>query len=110
MEGNHRRFLHRRHSKPQKKALAPIKEAGGKTVAITSFKDSPLGKIADICIEVPGREKFQDRGKLENPPRTPDRALFEIRTLFVMETFIYILVRKQKIPLSAVESKHPEIT
>lgn len=93
-----------------KKALAPIKEAGGKIVAITSFKDSPLGKIADICIEVPGRKKFQDRGKLENPPRTPDRALFEIRTLFVMETFIYILVRKQKIPLSAVESKHPEIT
>ncbi len=39
-------------------AAEAAKEAGAKLVAITSYNDSPLSKIADIVVEVPGRTKY----------------------------------------------------
>ncbi|TRM73257.1 6-phospho-3-hexuloisomerase, partial [Sulfolobus sp. A20-N-F8] len=36
-------------------AAEAAKEAGAKLIAITSYNDSPLSKIADIVVEVPGR-------------------------------------------------------
>ncbi|MFP4005324.1 MAG: SIS domain-containing protein [Candidatus Hadarchaeia archaeon] len=91
-------------------ALKPIKERGGNIVSATSFKDSPLGKISDLCIEIPGRKKIRDSSKVENPPKNPERAMFEIRFWLTMETFIHSLVEGEKISLKAVEEKHPQIT
>lgn len=92
------------------KALKPIKEAGGNIAALTSFTDSPLGRMADLCIEVPGRRRSKDRSKLENPPKDPEEALFEIRSFIVMEAFIHSLVETEKISIKALEEKHPEMT
>ncbi|TRM96233.1 6-phospho-3-hexuloisomerase, partial [Sulfolobus sp. E1] len=39
-------------------AAEAAKEAGAKLIAITSYNDSPLSKIADIVVEVPGRTKY----------------------------------------------------
>ncbi|WP_297534483.1 bifunctional 3-hexulose-6-phosphate synthase/6-phospho-3-hexuloisomerase [Thermococcus sp.] len=33
------------------------KKEGGKVVAITSYANSPLGKLADVVVEIPGRAK-----------------------------------------------------
>ncbi len=90
--------------------LRPIKTLGGKIAALTSFEDSPLGKLSDICIEVPGRMIPGNASRVENPPRTPERALFEIRSLIAMESFIHMLVEIEEIPIKAVESKHSEMT
>lgn len=92
------------------KTLKPIKKAGGNIAAVTSFLKSPLGQMADICLEVPGRKRFKDRSKLENPPNNPEEALFEIRSFIAMEAFIHSLVEKETISIKAVEEKHPEMT
>ncbi len=92
------------------RTLEPIKKIGGKTVGITSFPDSPLGNIADLCIEVSGRKRSRDESRLENPIKTPNRALFEVRASIAMETFIHSLVQEDKISIKAVENKHPYMT
>lgn len=93
-----------------KRALTPIKELGGNIFAVTSFPDSPLGDIADAYIEVPGRERIRDRGKIEDPPKNPEQALFEIRSLLAMESFIHSLVEEEEISVKAVENKHSQLT
>lgn len=92
------------------RALKPIKKVGGNVFAITSFKNSPLGKMADGVIEVPGRKSFRDRGKLENPPKDPMGALYEIRAFLATEMFIHSLVEEERISIEAVESKHSQLT
>ncbi|AWR97366.1 6-phospho-3-hexuloisomerase [Acidianus sulfidivorans JP7] len=39
-------------------AAEAAKEAKAKLIAITSYADSPIGKIADVVVEVPGRTKY----------------------------------------------------
>ncbi len=92
------------------RALKPIKEVGGKVAGITSFPNSPLGKIADLTLEVSGRIVSRDESNLENPPKSPERALFEVRSFIAMEAFIHALVEKDRISIKAVEEKHPYIT
>ncbi len=90
--------------------LKPVDETGASIFAVTSFRNSPLGEMADGCIEVPGRRRFRDRSKLEHPPRDPMNALFEIRAFFAMEVFIHCLVEGEEISLKAVEDKHSQLT
>lgn len=93
-----------------KKTLEPIKETGGNIFAVTSFPNSPLGKISDAYLEIPGRKRIRDRNKLEDPPKNPMQSLYEIRSFIVMEAFIHSLVEKEKISLKAVENKHSQLT
>jgi 6-phospho-3-hexuloisomerase len=39
-------------------AAEAVKEAKAKLIAVTSYADSPLGKLADVIVEVPGRTKY----------------------------------------------------
>lgn len=41
-------------------AAEAAKKVGAKVIAITSYPDSPLGKLADIVVEIPGRTKIAD--------------------------------------------------
>ena len=41
-------------------AAETAKKVGAKVIAITSYPDSPLGKLADIVVEIPGRTKIAD--------------------------------------------------
>jgi len=93
-----------------KKTLEPIKEIGGNIFAVTSFTDSPLGKISDAYLEVPGRKRIRDRSKLEDPPKNPIQSLYEIRAFIAMEAFIHALVEEEEISLKAVENKHSQLT
>lgn len=93
-----------------RKSLTPIKKLGGKIFAITSLPDSPLGEIADDYLEIPGRKIARYKDKIENPPRSPEEALFEIRSLLAMEAFIHSLVKEEKISIKAVEGKHSQLT
>ncbi|KXB04774.1 hypothetical protein AKJ49_01735 [candidate division MSBL1 archaeon SCGC-AAA382A03] len=92
------------------RVLEPVKSVEAKIFAVTSFGNSPLGKMADAIIEVPGRKEFRDRSKLENPPKDPGGALYEIRSILATEIFIHCLVKEEKISIKAVESKHSQLT
>ncbi len=72
------------------------KEVGAKVVAITSFKDSELAKIADILVEIPGRiitEKYkkdylerQIAGIVE--PKASKVMNFEILCILLIDAII----------------------
>lgn len=88
-----------------------VKNIKGNIASITGFPDTPLSKESDLNIEVPGREEtYKDPYKVENAPRDPSEALFELRTLFLNENFIYSLVKAEDIPIKDIESKHPDLT
>jgi 6-phospho-3-hexuloisomerase len=60
-----------------------INEIGAKIIAITSHLDSPLGRLADLTIDLPGREDAEsindyDKRRLTGkPPSPPMGTLFE---------------------------------
>ncbi|MFP3064329.1 MAG: 6-phospho-3-hexuloisomerase [Sulfolobus sp.] len=82
-------------------AAEAAKEAKAKLVAITSYPDSPLAKIADIVLEVPGRTKYstnedyfarQILGITE--PLAPLGTLFEDTTQIFLDGIVAELMRR----------------
>lgn len=74
-------------------------EIGAHVLSITSFSDSPLAKISDLVIEIPGRIKpktkdyIQRRVSGEYEPLTPFGALFEISTRIFLEGLVVELAK-----------------
>lgn len=74
------------------------KKRGAKIVGITSFPDSPLAKISNLVVEIPGRIKAKTKDYIERrvsgeyEPLTPFGALFEISTRIFLEGIIAELV------------------
>jgi 6-phospho-3-hexuloisomerase len=70
------------------------KEIGTKIIAITSHLDSPLAKLADISLEVPGRENaeavedYDKRRLIGEPPLVPLGTLFETNALIFLDSLI----------------------
>jgi 6-phospho-3-hexuloisomerase len=82
-------------------AAEAAKEAKAKLIAITSYPDSPLAKIADIVVEVPGRTKYstnedyfarQILGITE--PLAPLGTLFEDTTQIFLDGIVAELMRR----------------
>ncbi|MEM1722645.1 MAG: 6-phospho-3-hexuloisomerase [Candidatus Jordarchaeales archaeon] len=76
-------------------------EIGAKVVAITSYPDSPLGKMADHVVVVKGRTKSDIEGdylsrqiKGEHFPLTPLGTLFESNVLAFLDGLIAELMEK----------------
>ncbi|MEM2144428.1 MAG: SIS domain-containing protein [Candidatus Jordarchaeaceae archaeon] len=66
------------------------KESGGNVVAITSWEDSTLAKIADMTIKIVGREKAKEQSFLGRGVKgavEPPGAYFEILSTIVLESF-----------------------
>lgn len=66
------------------------KESNGNVVAITSWKDSTLAKIADETIKIVGREKAKEQSFLKRGVKgspEPPGAYFEILSTIVLESF-----------------------
>ena len=92
------------------------KQVGAIIVAITSFPDSPLGKIADIIIRVPGRTKIaresdyftrQVLGIYE--PLAPLGTLFEDASLAFFDGLIVELMNKLNIGEEDMRKRHANI-
>ena len=82
-------------------AAEAAKEQKAKLIAVTSYPDSPLGKIADVVIEVPGRTKYstnedyfarQILGIVE--PIAPLGTLFEDTAMIVLDGMVAELMIK----------------
>lgn len=75
------------------------KQQGGKVVAITSYKDSTLGRLADVVVEIPGRTKtdvptdYIARQMLTKYKWTaPMGTLFEDSTMIFLDGIIALLM------------------
>jgi 6-phospho-3-hexuloisomerase len=80
------------------------RETGATIVALTSYTDSPLAKLADLVVEIPGRTKIEKEKsyisrqiKGVHEPLTPLGTLFEVATFLFLEGIISeLMVRTGK--------------
>ncbi|BCU68410.1 6-phospho-3-hexuloisomerase [Sulfolobales archaeon HS-7] len=85
-------------------AAEAVKEAKATLIGITSYADSPLGKVADIIVEVPGRTKYSQNedyfarqilGITE--PLAPLGTLFEDTAQIILDGIVAeLMVRLKK--------------
>ncbi|NIR87001.1 6-phospho-3-hexuloisomerase [Candidatus Bathyarchaeota archaeon] len=82
-------------------ASATAKEIGAKVVAVTSHRDSPLGKIADHVVEVKGRTKIaREEDYLarqilgEREPLSPLGSIFENNCMLFLDSLIVELMHR----------------
>ncbi|MEM2026113.1 MAG: 6-phospho-3-hexuloisomerase [Desulfurococcaceae archaeon] len=92
------------------------KSINAKVVAITSYADSPLAKLADITLRIPGRTKLaveedyivrQVRGVHE--PLAPLGTLFEITTMIFLDGIVAELMHKLNITEEDLRERHSNI-
>ncbi|MCI4455176.1 MAG: 6-phospho-3-hexuloisomerase [Sulfolobus sp.] len=84
-------------------AAEAAKEAKARLIAVTSYPDSPLGRLADLVIEVPGRTKYSSEtdyfarqilGMTE--PLAPLGTLFEDTAMIVLDGIVAELMIRLK--------------
>lgn len=89
---------------------------GAYIVAITSFKDSPLAKISDLTVLIPGRTKIatetdyytrQILGIYE--PLAPLGTLFEDTTMAFFDGVIVTLMKKLNISEEDMKNRHANV-
>ena len=97
-------------------AAEAAKQVGATVVAITTYPESPLGKLADIVVRVPGRTKHS---KLDDyfarqilgihEPLAPLGTLFEDTTLVFLDGVIYSLMKRLKVSEEEMRNRHANI-
>jgi len=82
-------------------AAEAAKALGAKVVTVTSHPESPLGKLADLVVYVPGRTKIAEVDEYVirqimglHEPLTPLGTLFENTALAVLDGVIVELMKK----------------
>ncbi len=82
-------------------AAETAKAVGAKIVAITSYPESPLAKLADVVVEIPGRTKiakstdyFARQILGIHEPLAPLGTLFEITTMVFLDSVIVELMHR----------------
>jgi len=87
-----------------------------KVIALTTYPDSPLAKLADIVVRIPGRTKLaieedyiirQVRGHHE--PLAPLGTLFEVTTLVFLDGVVVELMSKLGITEEDMKERHANI-
>ncbi|RLE84333.1 MAG: 6-phospho-3-hexuloisomerase [Thermoprotei archaeon] len=95
---------------------AAAKRMGAKIIAITSHPDSPLGRISDYMIRIPGRTKIakevdyftrQVLGIYE--PLAPLGTLFEDSTLVFFDGLVVELMQRLKITEADMKKRHANV-
>jgi 6-phospho-3-hexuloisomerase len=84
-------------------ASAAAKDIGAKVLAITSFPESTLGKLADLVVEVRGRTKAgtpKEKDYLTRQimgvgePLTPLGSIFEINSMVFLDSLVVELMHR----------------
>ena len=84
-------------------ASAAAKDIGAKVIAITSFPESPLGKLADLVVDVKGRTKAgtpKEKDYLTRQimgvgePLTPLGSIFEINSMVFLDSLVVELMHR----------------
>jgi len=97
-------------------AAEAAKSVGAKVIAITTYPDSPLGKLADIVVEIPGRTKvstvedyFARQILGIHEPLAPLGTLFEDTALVFLDSVIVELMHRLGKSEDELRSKHANI-
>jgi 6-phospho-3-hexuloisomerase len=89
---------------------------GARVVAITTYPDSPLGRVSDLVVRIPGRTKLaveedyivrQVRGLHE--PLAPLGTLFEVTTMIFLDGVVVELMHRLGITEEEMKEKHANI-
>jgi len=98
-------------------AAEAAKKVGAKVIAITSYPNSPLGKLADIVVEIPGRTKIADT-ELDyfarqilgiHEPLAPLGTLFEDATLAFLDGVTVELMNRLGKTEDELRARHANI-
>jgi len=97
-------------------AAEAAKNLGAKVVAVTSFPSSPLGKLADLVVRVPGRAKIsrEDDYNIRQllgiyEPLAPLGTLFEITALITLDSIISEIMKRLGITEEELMRRHANI-
>ncbi len=97
-------------------AAEAAKKVKAKIVAITSYPDSPLGQLADIVVEIPGRTKtapdidyFARQILGIHEPLAPLGTLFEDTALVFLDGVIVELMHKLGKKEADLKARHANI-
>ena len=92
------------------------KSVGARVIALTTYPDSPLGKVADIVVRIPGRTKLaieedylirQIRGYHE--PLAPLGTLFEVTTMIFLDGVVAELMSTLGITEEEMKERHTNV-
>lgn len=97
-------------------AAEAAKLCGAKILAITSFPESPLGKLADYILQIKGRTKvaqetdyFSRQILGEHEPLAPLGTLFELSAMIVLDSLIAELMKKLETTEAEMAERHTNI-
>jgi 6-phospho-3-hexuloisomerase len=89
---------------------------GAKVIAVTSHPDSPLGIIADLVVNVPGRDtiarenEYHSRQLLgDHEPLAPMGTMFEDSCMVFLDSVIAELIVRMGISEEAMKNQHATI-
>ena len=97
-------------------AADAAKKVGATVIAITTYPESPLGKIADLVVRVPGRSKIS---KMDDyfarqilglhEPLAPLGTLFEDTAMLLLDGVVYYLMIRLNVSESEMMSRHANV-
>ena len=97
-------------------AAEAAKALGARVVAVTSYPDSPLGKLADLVVTVKGRTKVSARRDYlqrqimgVHEPLAPLGTLFEISALIFLDSLIVELMHRFGVTEREMARRHAKI-
>jgi len=92
------------------------KSLGARVIALTTYPDSPLGKLADVTVRVPGRTKLAAEEDYivrqvigVHEPLVPLGTLFEATTLIFLDGLVVELMSKLGVSESELRERHANI-
>ncbi|HVO36643.1 MAG TPA: 6-phospho-3-hexuloisomerase [Candidatus Acidoferrum sp.] len=99
-------------------ASSAAKEIGATVVAVTSFRSSPLGKLADLIVTIKGRTKagmpreedYMARQIIgEREPLTPLGSIFENNSMVFLDSLIVELMHRMGRTEADMKRRHATI-
>ncbi len=99
-------------------AVEAAKAVGATVVAVTSFPDSLLGRMADNVIQVKGRIMGGEAGRQDyfarqilglHEPLAPLGTLFEDSCMILLDSVVSVLMEKHKLSEKELQKRHANI-
>ncbi len=97
-------------------AAETAKQVGAIVIAVTTYPDSPLGRLADIVVRVPGRAKttkmddyFARQILGVHEPLAPLGTLFEDTAMVFLDGIVYSLMNKLGVSEDQMRRRHANI-
>ena len=100
-------------------AAETARQVGATVVAVTTYPESPLGRLADVVVRVPGRAKTSRRGEMDDyfarqilgvhEPLAPLGTLFEDTAMVFLDGVVYSLMVKLGVSEDQMRMRHANI-